>query len=162
MDLYEMRLQPAPYAAIENGKKTVELRLYDEKRRKVKAGDFILFTNLQTEQSLYTQVLAVTVFQDFERLYAAYDKTSLGYAADEEANPTDMQAYYSAEDIQKFGVVAIELKKSDRMAYLEAAYQADKKRRLNNTARILKDLAQTEMTGAEREEFLKNLGENEK
>lgn len=160
MNLYEMRLQPAPYAAIESGKKTVELRLYDEKRQKITAGDLIRFTNTQTQETFLTKVLAVTRFADFESLYAAFEKTCLGYAPNELANPKDMLAYYSAEDIAKYGVAAIEIKKADvfdNLQYLEEQYQRDKQRRLNNTARILEEVAQTCMDGEEKESFLKNL-----
>ena len=34
--LHEMKLQNGPFNSIKNGKKTIELRLYDEKRQKVK------------------------------------------------------------------------------------------------------------------------------
>ena len=39
-----------------------------------------------------------------------YPKLSLGYLADEIANPNDMLEYYSKEDISNFGVLAIEIK----------------------------------------------------
>ena len=40
-----MKLNPAPFAMIKSGKKTIELRLFDEKRQQIKAGDAIEFTN---------------------------------------------------------------------------------------------------------------------
>ena len=41
-----MNLHKAPFQMIKSGAKTIELRLYDEKRKKIKAGDIIEF--LQT------------------------------------------------------------------------------------------------------------------
>ena len=41
--LHEMKLQNGPFNSIKNGKKTIELRLYDEKRQKVKIRDKIEF-----------------------------------------------------------------------------------------------------------------------
>ena len=38
-----MHLKEAPFGQIWNGSKTIELRLYDEKRRKIKRNDFIEF-----------------------------------------------------------------------------------------------------------------------
>lgn len=105
-----MKLNPEPFEMIKAGVKTVELRLFDEKRRKILAGDEIIFTSTKTGEVLSTLVLAVRVFPDFEGLYKSYDKISMGYLPDEEANPSDMEAYYSRADIEKYGVVAIELK----------------------------------------------------
>ncbi|MBQ1852397.1 MAG: ASCH domain-containing protein, partial [Lachnospiraceae bacterium] len=38
-----MQLQPEPFDLIKSGAKTIELRLYDEKRRKIRIGDEIVF-----------------------------------------------------------------------------------------------------------------------
>ena len=38
MAAHEMRLDPAPFRMIKRGEKTIELRLYDEKRRKIAVG----------------------------------------------------------------------------------------------------------------------------
>lgn len=44
---------------------------------------------------------------------------------------------------------------------LEKAYEADKQRRLDKTVTLLKEVAFEEMDGAEKEEFLKALGETD-
>lgn len=35
----------------------------------------------------------------------------MGYKEDEEANPDDMEQYYTKENQEKYGVIAIEIKK---------------------------------------------------
>ena len=45
--LHEMTLFPKPYASIASGQKTIELRLYDEKRQSIQLGDQIRFTNTE-------------------------------------------------------------------------------------------------------------------
>lgn len=104
-----MRLKTAPFLAIKSGRKTVELRLLDEKRSAIKAGDFIEFFNADFEDTLLCRVKKLCVFPDFESLYEKYDKISIGYAENEVANPKDMSAYYSQEEIARYGVVAIEI-----------------------------------------------------
>ncbi len=37
--MHQMKLQNSPFQKIQKGMKTIELRLYDEKRQKVKVGD---------------------------------------------------------------------------------------------------------------------------
>lgn len=41
--VHEMRLADAPFDMIKSGKKTVEVRLNDEKRRQICVGDIIIF-----------------------------------------------------------------------------------------------------------------------
>lgn len=36
--IHNMRLNPSPFEAIRSGKKTIEIRLNDEKRKQVKVG----------------------------------------------------------------------------------------------------------------------------
>ena len=107
--VHEMKLQNAPFMGIASGKKRIEMRLYDEKRSKIQVGEDIVFTNTVTGQTLRRRVKALHVYADFETLYAGHGKEALGYAEDEEAKPTDMHAYYTDEDIKRYGVVGIEL-----------------------------------------------------
>ena len=44
---HRMKLKPEPFQKMREGKKTIELRLYDEKRQKVQVGDQIEFMNLE-------------------------------------------------------------------------------------------------------------------
>ena len=49
-------------------------------------------------------------YLSFEELYQHHSKVSIGYNKDEIANPKEMLMYYSKEMIEKYGVVAIEIK----------------------------------------------------
>ena len=44
--LHKMKLNESPFEMIKNGTKTIEFRLYDEKRQGVKIGDKIEFSKL--------------------------------------------------------------------------------------------------------------------
>ena len=107
---YEMRLNDEPFESISNGTKTIEMRLYDEKRRLLKVGDNILFINRSNHKELLTEVIKLHIYNSFKELYKDFDKVSLGYKENEEANPDDMNKYYSLEEQNKYGVVGIELK----------------------------------------------------
>lgn len=106
---HKMNLNNRPFEMIKNGEKTIELRLYDEKRRKIKVGDTILFKSGVGQ--LTASVKAVHIFRSFEELYAALPVDKCGYTADElaTASPDDMLEYYSKEQIEKYGVVGIEI-----------------------------------------------------
>lgn len=108
--LHKMNLVNSAFQAIATGKKTVELRLCDEKRAKIKVGDKVEFENIDTHQNVLCEVISLARYQDFFELYSHYDKTAIGYRADETADASDMYAYYSAEQIEKYGALAIEVK----------------------------------------------------
>lgn len=111
MPMHFMRLNPAPFGLIRDGKKTIELRLYDEKRRKLQIGDGILFENTDAPELLLVRVTGLRVFASFDALYQALPLEACGYTQADiaTASPADMEAYYSQEAQQRFGVVGIKL-----------------------------------------------------
>lgn len=108
---YELRLNNGPFIKIKAGTKTVELRLYDEKRKNIKVNDIILFTNRTTLEKLEVVVTGICVYPNFEELYKHYDKIAMGYEEGEIASPYDMEKYYSKEEQKEYGTVAIEIHK---------------------------------------------------
>ena len=109
--VHTMNLNPSPFEMIRNGTKTIELRLYDEKRRKIGIGDTIVFTDTENNtETLEVKVVGLYIFDSFETLYDKLPLLKCGY--DEQsintASPKDMEAYYSEEQQRKYGVVGIE------------------------------------------------------
>jgi len=109
--LHEMNLHDDPFVFIKMGYKDIEMRLNDEKRKKIKVGDIIEFTNKDTLEKLQVRVIGLHVFKNFEELYSKFDKQKLGYFPDEVADPSDMNMYYSSENIEKYGVLGIEIQR---------------------------------------------------
>lgn len=109
--MHNMKLHPAPFAMIRSGEKTIELRLYDEKRQQIQVGDQIVFTNNKTGEVLEKTVGKLHRFDSFEELYKTLPLLQCGYTAEDidTARPSDMEQYYSAEEQRKYGVVGIEL-----------------------------------------------------
>ena len=106
-----MKLQPSPFAAMKSGLKTIEMRLFDEKRQNISIGDTIVFTQLMTGETLHTEVVALRRYANFEELYAHEAHTTLGYALGEVALPSDMSQYYNTNEIERYGVLAIEIRR---------------------------------------------------
>lgn len=102
-----MNLYNDSFQAIKNKTKTIEMRLYDEKRKTIQIGDMIVFTNTVSNETLDTEVIEISVYRNFVELYSHYDKISIGYGENDVANPSDMLLYYSKEKIEKYGVLAI-------------------------------------------------------
>lgn len=110
--LHRMKLHDAPFQEIAAGRKTIELRLYDEKRRKINIGDEICFTNSSDpDRTITARVTALHRFDSFGELYAALPLECCGYRPEEvaAASPRDMELYYSPREQAQYGVVGIEL-----------------------------------------------------
>lgn len=108
---FEMFLDDEPYKSIKYGQKTVEMRLNDERRKDLKAFDKIIFTNRLTNEKMTVEIIEVKAYKDFYELYKEYDKKEIGYKDNEIANPKDMEKYYSIDMINKYGALAIRIKK---------------------------------------------------
>ncbi len=107
-----MRLKDAPFSMIECGQKTIELRLWDEKRQQIRIGDRIRFLHANEETRMLTcTVVALHRFSTFAELYNALPLRACGYTEEElpTARPEDMELYYSMEEQARCGVVGIEL-----------------------------------------------------
>lgn len=112
--MHYMKLHNDPFNLIKSGTKTIELRLNDLKRQKIKVGDLIEFTNRVTDEKMVVRVVDLIKFNSFSDLYKNFSKVSMGYREDEDANPSDMELYYSLEEQEKYGVLAIKIEKIDK------------------------------------------------
>lgn len=110
--IHTMRLWDAPFNMIKSGLKTIELRLYDEKRREVQIGDTIRFICANDQhRSLEAKVIALHRFDNFSQLYEQLPLEKCGYLPEEipNASSADMEVYYSLSEQQNYGVVGIEI-----------------------------------------------------
>ena len=110
--IHTMKLNPKPFSLIESGKKTIELRLFDEKRKAIAVGDTLLFTNTKDKTKQITcTVKKLHIFKSFEELYQTLPLDKCGYSKNEldTASATDMEEYYSIEQQRCYAVVGIEI-----------------------------------------------------
>lgn len=105
--IHRMTVKQPYFSMLENGTKTVELRLYDEKREKIRPSDVIEFTCADDESKRF----AVFV----RGLYRAADFNSLLFLITPEMagfeNASDLlstlKQFYSEDKQKKYGVVGI-------------------------------------------------------
>ena len=106
-----LKLNPFPFFQIESGNKTIELRLYDEKRKEIKIEDHIIFTHREDDsRSLTAKVTHLHTFVSFRELYATLPLLKCGYTEQNvhTADFHDMAQYYSQKEQELYGVVGIE------------------------------------------------------
>ena len=105
--LHKMKLNESPFERIKNGTKTIEFRLFDEKRQLVKVGDKIEFSKLpDLNEKILVDVLELYQERTFKELF---DKLGDN---DEIAkkNAESMYTIYSPEEEAKYGVLGIKIK----------------------------------------------------
>lgn len=104
--IHKMKLQESPFERIKNGTKTVEFRLYDEKRSKIKIGDQIEFSKLpDLQEIILVDVLDLYREDTFENLFK-----KLFTDEDEIKKKTkSMYQYYSPDEEKQYGVVGIKI-----------------------------------------------------
>lgn len=99
-----MHLHSYSFNRIKSGEKKVEIRVNDIKRRCVSVGDQIQFSSLEDESEvLCCEVLKIEIFSTFAEAYKIYP----------EERDLEVMHYYTAKDVEKFGVVVFEIKKID-------------------------------------------------
>lgn len=109
---YTMKLREQPFQMMKSGEKTIELRLYDEKRSMLNINDEIEFTCIDvTEDPINTRVIGLYRFDSFEELYKTLPLLKCGYTKEtiNTAAPEDMMQYYSRSEQTQYGVIGIEL-----------------------------------------------------
>lgn len=106
--IHKMKLNESPFDRIKNGTKTVEFRLYDDKRKQIKVGDKIEFSKLpDLQEKLIVEVLELYHDKTFENLFKQL------YKEDEEEIKRKIQSMYeiySPEKEKQYGVLGIRIK----------------------------------------------------
>lgn len=101
---HNMTLKQPYFNLIREGKKTIELRLYDDKRRKIRVGDTIRFQNGDSFHTV--EVKGLIISDSFKELFKFIDVQDTGL--DNEKNAIEiMEQFYDKDAQKKFGVVGI-------------------------------------------------------
>lgn len=106
--IHKMKLNQSPFDRIKNGTKTVEFRLYDDKRKQIKVGDKIEFSKLpEQSEKLLVEVLELYQDKTFEKLFRKLYKDN---EEEIERKTKSMYTIYSQEQEKQYGVLGIKIK----------------------------------------------------
>ena len=107
-----IHLDPDVFEVVKNGSKNIEVRVNDEKRRRLKVGDGFTFLKRPEEtESLKAIVTSLDYYDNFEELVKHYEIKNLyldSYTKEEFLKL--LERFYSIEEQKEFGVVAIGFK----------------------------------------------------
>lgn len=109
--MHEMKLQEEYYSYILNGTKRIEIRLYDEKRRKVKLGDTIKFLKEPNlKESFKAKVIGLLRYNTFEDMFKDFDISIL---ADKSMTKNELlnvlEKFYIKDKQKEYGVLGIRI-----------------------------------------------------
>jgi|SRR5690625_360179 len=108
---HKMSLFTEPFYSIQNGKKMYEVRLNDEKRRKIKVGDCIEFVKIPNyDETLHVKVQELRTYATFKEMYKdipfhLFDCE--GWTLEEMIDGTF--EIYTKEQERKWGTLAIKI-----------------------------------------------------
>lgn len=104
---HHMRLNKEPFEKIKNGEKTIECRLFDDKRKKIKINDTIIFQLKDNDsQKIQTNVINLYKYQTFDELLSKLGADKFGWDKKEDVL-TELKKIYSDEQEKEFGVLGI-------------------------------------------------------
>ena len=105
--LHKMKLNESPFERMKNGTKTIEFRLYDEKRQQIKVGDQIEFSKLpDLQEKLVVDVVELYRDNTFESLFRKLYNDEVEITRKTKA----MYGIYSQEKEQQYGILGIKIK----------------------------------------------------
>ena len=108
MIIHNLQLATTPFMAITSGKKTIESRLYDEKRRLIELGDLIEFTNREkTDEVVRVRVIGLLRYKTFHDLFTHNIPDKFGGGSIEWLE-SQISEFYTIDDQIKNGVIGIE------------------------------------------------------
>ena len=108
---FTMSVRHKYFELIKSGQKDIELRAYDEKRKKVKIGDkFQLFDAENPNEYIICEVLDMHVAPNFESLFQKLDIKRSGFKDMNELMDV-ITKFVSREELSREQVVGMEIKR---------------------------------------------------
>lgn len=108
-DAVFMKLYDEPFALVKSGKKKIEVRCNDEKRKLLKVGDTVVFYKQSNpSEKVFTKVKDLRIFNTFKDLYSSFPLEAFGY---EDKTVDEMVSLankiYTYEEQKQNGALAI-------------------------------------------------------
>ena len=110
MSVHNMKLQQKYFDFIKAGTKRIELRLYDEKRQRLKLGDLIEFGSPNGEK-IAGEIIGLIRYRSFRDLMVDFDVSILADGSVSKQDLLDdLEVFYTPEEQARLGVLGIRIK----------------------------------------------------
>lgn len=110
---HEMKLRPIYFDLINKGEKTIEIRLNDEKRKKIQIGDIIKFKKEpELVEELEVEVIGLLKYKKFKDMYNDLSHEIMGFDGQSTEEILDATyKFYTPEKEDMYGVLGIKIQK---------------------------------------------------
>ena len=104
-----MRLSLEPFGKIANGTKKIESRIFDEKRRAIRVGDHIEFSNSENEEEkVIVRVRGLYIYDSFENLFDDFPPEYFG-GTSKKSLTEEICRFYTEKEQSENGVIGIRI-----------------------------------------------------
>lgn len=107
MVMHKLHLHKQPFEMVGAGLKTIEARLYDERRQRIEIGDEIMFISRETNKTQEVVVHKLHRAPTFHDLFVMCDPAKFGGTTPGEMAKL-VEQYYDYSEQQRYGVLGIE------------------------------------------------------
>jgi len=110
MKIHNMKLHKEPFELIRDKRKTIEVRLNDEKRKEIEINDEIIFTLSDDDSKIIkVKVVGLSKFNTFRELYSSFPKPQFGHKEEITLKEQieNVRKIYTEEKEKKYGVLGI-------------------------------------------------------
>ncbi len=105
-----MKLQPHSFNKIKNGQKNIEVRLYDEKRKKISLGDIITFwLQPDLKKNIKVEVVGLLNYPTFTDLVNDFPAKNFGHPNKKNLLKT-IYTFYTKKQEKEYTVLGIKIK----------------------------------------------------
>jgi len=106
-----LRLDSVPFDEIASGQKTIEVRLFDEKRQKLSIGDIIEFQKRpELKDTIQVQIIDLKQYSTYEELVSDVPLYRFGPRFHSKEERLQKGSRYSQEEQRKYGFSGITIK----------------------------------------------------
>lgn len=107
MRTHYFQLAPKPFGLILSGKKVIESRLFDDKRKLIQIGDVIVFTNREDSGATIRVVVKDLLhYAYFQEMFSSNNPILFG-GDSAESLEQEIRKFYSQKDEEQYGVLGI-------------------------------------------------------
>ena len=108
--VHQMKLDSIPFKQIVDGKKSIELRLFDAKRRLLNIGDKIIFKCLNNDERIAVSVKGLYRAASFKELFQVISTESCGFVDCTLAECIEeIRRFYPKQKEEAYGVLGIKI-----------------------------------------------------
>jgi ASC-1-like (ASCH) protein len=116
--LYQMKLHEESFGRVQSGQKTLELRVFDEKRQRLNLGDRVEFANAaDLSQTVRTEIVGLLRYNALSDLIDDMPAAYLGFEENEKRYIKEsMFEIYTPEEEKQYGVLGIRIRLAEKEA----------------------------------------------